>query len=84
MTVDAEGNLYVCAGLNALRGTDETLDNKAGVYVFSPSGNLLRFLPIPEDTVTNISFAGSDLKILYITAGKTLFKVSNDIRGTSR
>ena len=36
MTVDSEGNLYVAAGLNRLRGTSETLDTKAGVHVFSP------------------------------------------------
>ena len=34
MTIDSEGNLYVAAGLNRLRGTSETLDTVTGVHVF--------------------------------------------------
>ena len=84
MTVDSEGNLYVAAGLNRLRGTSETLDTKAGVHVFSPDGQLKEFVPIPEDTVTNCAFGGPDSKTLYVTAGKTLFKIRTDITGTRR
>ncbi len=58
MTVDVKGNLYVVAGLNRTRGTSETLDTRAGVYVMTPEGKELRFIPIPEDTPTNITFAG--------------------------
>jgi gluconolactonase len=36
MSIDIQGNLYASAGMNQLRGTSETLDNKAGVYVISP------------------------------------------------
>ena len=84
MTIDSEANLYVAAGLNGLRGTSETLDTKSGVHVFSPDGQLKEFIPIPEDTVTNCAFGGPDLKILYVTAGKTLFKVGTNITGTRR
>ncbi len=84
MTVDSEGNLYVAAGLNRRRGTSETLDTKCGVHVFSPDGRLKEFIPIPEDTVTNCAFGGPDLKTLYVTAGKTLFRVRTDITGTRR
>lgn len=84
MTVDSEGNLYVAAGLHTLRGTSETLDTKCGVHVFSPDGQLKEFIPIPEDTITNCAFGGPDLKTLYVTAGKTLFKVRTDITGTRR
>ena len=84
MAVDVKGNLYVVAGLNRLRGTTETLDTKAGVYVLSPEGALLRFIAIPEDTPTNITFAGVDMKTIYVTAGKTLFKFENDIAGLPR
>jgi len=58
MTIDSEGNLYVAAGLNNLRGTSETLDTVAGIHVFSPSGELLEHIPIPEDTITNAAFGG--------------------------
>ena len=84
MTVDSEGNLYVAAGLHRLRGTSETLDTKCGVHVFSPDGQLKEFIPIPEDTITNCAFGGPDLKTLYVTAGKTLFRVRTDIEGTRR
>ena len=84
MSIDTAGNLYASAGLNASRGTAETLDTKAGVYVISPQGKLLHFYPIPEDTITNNTFGGPDMKTLYITAGKTLYKVRVDIAGMPR
>ena len=84
MTIDSEGNLYVAAGLNQLRGTSETLATVAGIHVFSPSGELLEHIPIPEDTITNAAFGGPDLRTLYVTAGKTLFSFRTDITGTRR
>ncbi|MCY4075781.1 MAG: SMP-30/gluconolactonase/LRE family protein [Acidobacteria bacterium] len=84
MTVDSEGNLYVAAGLNRLRGTSETLDTVAGVHVFSPDGELLEHIPIYEDTITNVAFGGDDLRTLYVTAGKTLFRIRTDVTGTRR
>lgn len=84
MAIDIEGNLYAAAGLHRRRGTHETLDTKCGVYVISPQGKLLRFIPIPEDTITNTAFGGADHKTLYITAGKTLFQIQNGIAGMNR
>ena len=84
MSIDSQGNLYVSAGMNQLRGTSETLANKAGVYVISPQGKLLKFIPIPEDFITNNAFGGPDMKTLYVTAGKTLYKVRTDIAGLPR
>lgn len=84
MSIDSEGNLYVSAGLNQLRGTAETLATKAGVYVISPAGRLLKHIAITEDLITNNAFGGDDMKTLYITAGKTLFKVRTDIAGLAR
>jgi gluconolactonase len=84
MSIDTQGNLYVSAGMNSLRNTPETLVNKAGVYVISPAGKLLKFFPVPEDLITNNGFGGPDRKTLYITAGKTLFKVRTDFPGLPR
>lgn len=84
MTVDSEGNLYVAAGLNRLRGTSETLDTVTGVHVFSPAGELLEHIPIYEDTITNVAFGGDDLRTLYVTSGKTLFSIRTDVTGTRR
>ena len=84
MSIDTAGNLYAAAGLNRRRGTSETLDTKCGVHVISPQGKLIRFIPIPEDTITNTAFGGPDMKTLYVTAGKTLFRVRTEIAGMPR
>ena len=84
MSIDTQGNLYASAGLNQLRGTSETLDTKAGVYVISPEGKLLKFFPIPEDLISNNAFGGPDMRTLYVTAGKTLYKLRTDIPGQPR
>ena len=84
MSIDSEGNLYASAGMNQLRGTSETRDTKTGVHVISPEGKLIKFIPIPEDFITNNAFGGPDMKTLYVTAGKTLFKLRTDIAGLPR
>ena len=84
ISVDVEGNLYAAAGLHRLRGTSETLDTKPGVHVIAPDGQLLRIIPIPEDTVTNTTFGGPDMQTLYVTAGKTLYRARTDIPGLPR
>jgi gluconolactonase len=84
MSIDSQGNLYASAGMGQLRGTSETLDTKTGIYVISPQGALLKFIPIAEDYITNNAFGGPDMKTLYVTAGKTLYKVRTDIAGLPR
>jgi len=84
MSIDTQGNLYASAGLNQPRGTSETLDTKAGVYVISPQGKLLKFIPITEDLITNNAFGGPDMKTLYVTAGKNLYKIRTEIAGLPR
>src|SRR5688572_825625 len=84
MSIDTEGNLYASAGMGQLRGSSETLDTKTGVYVISPQGALLKFIPIPEDYITNNAFGGPDMKTLYVTAGKTLYKLRTEIAGLPR
>jgi gluconolactonase len=84
MSIDTQGNLYASAGMNQLRGTSETLDTKTGIYVISPEGKLLKFIPIPEDFITNNAFGGPDMKTLYVTAGKTLYKIRTEIAGLPR
>jgi gluconolactonase len=84
LCMDTQGTLYAAAGLHGRRGTSETLDTKCGIHVFTPGGALKRFIPIPEDTLTNCAFGGPDMKTLYVTAGKTLWKIQNDVPGTRR
>lgn len=60
MTLDAAGNIYATAGTG----------EKAGVYVFSSTGEHLAFIPTPGDP-TNCTFGfeqSPKLSYLYITA----------------
>jgi gluconolactonase len=74
--LDAAGRLFVAAGLNRQNPPFETQDKPtAGVYVFSPAGEQLAFVPIPRDETTNCAFGGDDLKTLFITAGGSLWSI---------
>ena len=84
MCLDRDGNAYVTAGLNGGFSPEQDSSVKAGVYIVSPQGKLLGFIPVPEDYITNTAFGGPDMKTLYITAGKTLYKVRNGIAGLPR
>ena len=76
MKLDAAGRLFVAAGLNRQNPPYEVQDKPtAGIYVFSPAGELLDFAAIPRDETTNCAFGGDDLKTLFVTAGGTLWSV---------
>ncbi len=80
MCIDAKDNIYVTGGANRLY-TNQNTDNPAGVYVFSSQGKHLGIIPVPEDMVTNFCFGDADLKTLYVTGGKTLWKIRCKIAG---
>jgi gluconolactonase len=81
MCLDSLGNIYVAAGLNTPNPPAEGGPDTAGIYIFSPVGKQVGFIPIPEDAVTNCTFGDPDLKTLYITAGKTLFRIRLNVTG---
>ena len=81
MAVDSEGTLYVAAGIGRPRGPHETADVPPGIWVITPQGEVRGRVPVVEDVLTNVTFGGEDLKTLYITAGKTLFRVRCNVRG---
>lgn len=58
MTLDSSGAIYATAG----RG------EAAGIYVFSPAGEPLAFLPTPGDPTNCVFGLGKDVQTLYITA----------------
>jgi gluconolactonase len=57
MTLDVEGNIYATAG----RGEE------AGIYVFSPHGAPLAFIPTPGDPTNCVFGVGDEATTLYIT-----------------
>lgn len=82
MKLDAEGRLFVAAGLNKPNLPHETADTPtAGIYVFTPAGKLLQFIPILRDETTNCAFGGEDLRTLFVTAGGTLWSVRVKVPG---
>jgi gluconolactonase len=70
MAIDKAGNLYATAGLG----------KTAGVSVFTPQGKKIGFIPTPE-TPTNCVFGGADRKMLYITAGRSLYRIRTNAEG---
>jgi gluconolactonase len=81
MRLDLRGNLWVAAGILFPRHAGETDEVPPGVYVITPRGELLGRIPIPEDLCTNLAFGGPDRKTLYVTAGKTVWKVPLAVAG---
>jgi sialidase-1 len=70
MVLDNRGNIYATAGSG----------EKSGVYVFTPDGDLIQFVHVPEDA-TNCTFGGPDLRTLYVTAGKSLYRIRGRVPG---
>lgn len=82
MAQDVDGRIYVAGGLNKAHPPFETAKNfKGGIYVLSSEGELLDFVAIPRDEVTNCAFGGPDLKTLYITAGGSLWSIRTTALG---
>lgn len=70
MSVDEAGRIYGAAGSG----------DAGGVYIFDAAGKQLGVVRVPESP-TNCVFAGKDRDILYITAGKSLYRVRLNTRG---
>lgn len=71
MTMDREGHIYA-----AVRTAD-----RFGIYVYSPEGEELAYIPTP-DLPTNCCFGSGDgATMLYITAGKGLYRIPLQIAG---
>jgi gluconolactonase len=81
MRLDVQGNLWIAAGIWLSRHPGETTDVPPGIYVITPGGELLGRIPIPEDLCTNLAFGGPERKTLFVTAGKTVFKVPVAVSG---
>lgn len=68
MTIDQQGNIYLTG---------------KGVTVFDKAGKQLMNIPIPEPWTANVSFAGKDMKTLFITASKAIYAVPMNVSGAS-
>lgn len=69
---DIDGNVWASAGWVG--------DGFDGVHVFSPEGQLIGFIKLPE-TGSNLCFGGPKRNRLFMTAGQSLFSVHVNTRG---
>jgi gluconolactonase len=70
MTITTDGVIVATAGAGRL----------AGVYFYDPKGIPVGFIATPE-TPTNVEFGGPDRSMLYITAGKSLYRIQTNVKG---
>lgn len=74
LSVTSDGKIVAAAGW-------ERSGQGPAVYVFTPCGELEARHPFPTDRPTNCTFAGRDLRTLYVTGGGCLFRVETDYTG---
>ena len=67
MTIDTKGNIYLCG---------------KGVTIFDKTGKQIGNIAIPESSATNVCFGGSDMKSLFITGGKGLYRLKMKVKGS--
>ncbi|HXL53154.1 MAG TPA: SMP-30/gluconolactonase/LRE family protein [Gemmatimonadales bacterium] len=73
ITVDREGNIYC-----AVQG------ERQGIYAYSPAGKELAYIPTAESP-TNVKFGrAGDAQTLFITAGKSLYRIRVERTGVTR
>ncbi|MCF8373313.1 MAG: SMP-30/gluconolactonase/LRE family protein [Bacteroidales bacterium] len=68
MTIDKEGNVYLAT------------NGKNAVDIFSPSGELLDSILVPEKP-SNICFGGKERNQLFITARTSIYRIDLDAIG---
>ncbi len=68
MTLDNAGNVYL------------TTSGKQAVDIFSPSGELLESIQVPEKP-SNVCFGGKDRNQLFITARTSIYRVGLNAKG---
>jgi gluconolactonase len=79
--MDRKGRLYVAAGRNKPSQFETADEFKGGLYIISPDGRLLEFVPFEKDETTNCAFGGKELKTLFVTAGNQLWSIPVDTPG---
>ena len=67
MTIDTRGNIYLTG---------------KGVTIFDKTGEKLGNIPVPEGWTANVCFGDKDLKSLYVTASKGLYRIKLKVKGT--
>lgn len=72
MTMDADGNLYLCAP-----------GRVRGVTIVDKTGKQIGQIEINESWTANVCFGGKDHKTLFITASTGLYAMRMDVKGAN-
>lgn len=68
MTIDSLGNIYLTG---------------KGVTIFTPRGEQIGHIDVPEPWTANVCFGGKDMKTLFITASKSLYGIEMNVQGVA-
>lgn len=68
MTIDTKGNIYLTG---------------IGVTIFDRNGKKTGTIEVPESWTANVCFGDHDMKSLFITASKGLYRLRMKVKGTS-
>ena len=68
MALDTKGNIYITG---------------KGVTIFDRKGEKIGNIAVPESWTANVCFGGTDMKSLFITASKGLYRLKLKVRGTA-
>lgn len=67
LVADVDGNIYVA----------ERCEHRPGVTVYAPDGTELAHISTGAELPTNVGFGrGAESKILYVTSGKSLYRIT--------
>lgn len=66
MTLDERGNVYLTGN---------------GVNVYSPNGQPIAHIPVPEKWTGNLCFGGRDRRLLFITASEGIYVLPMQVKG---
>jgi gluconolactonase len=66
LVADVDGNIYAA----------ERCEHRPGISVYSPTGEELVYISTGEELPTNVGFGrGDDSNLLYVTSGKSLYRI---------
>jgi gluconolactonase len=66
ITLDSRGNLYLSG---------------KGVTVYNAAGTKIAYIPVPAEWVANLCFGGKDRRVLFITAGESVYTLRMQASG---